>query len=122
MSNTVDYYLSKGFGQKMAEYLSAGRRRITGVAPNDDYTLTLTFDNGEVRMYDVLPLMSSGSVFAPLHNLSDFRRVYLDENNSVAWDIDPTVDSNVVWSNKLDLCPDSCYVDSIPLTGGTTNV
>lgn len=122
MRNTVDYYLSKGFAPKMAEYLSAGRRRITSVVPNDNYTLTLTFDNGEVRLYDVLPLMSSGSVFAPLHNLNDFRRVYLDEDNSIAWDIDPTVDSSVVWSNKLDLCPDSCYVDSTPLTGGTGNV
>lgn len=122
MSNTVDYYLSKGLSQNMAEYLSTGHRRITSVVPNDDYTLTLTFDNGEVRLYDVLPLMSSGSVFAPLHNLSDFRRVYLDEDNSIAWNIDPTVDSNVVWSNKLDLCPDSCYVDSTPLTGETKNV
>lgn len=32
-----------------------------------------------------------------------------------AWDIDPDVDSDVVWSNKVDLCPDSCYVDSVPL-------
>lgn len=122
MSNTVDHYLSKGFDQKMAEYLSAGRKRLTSVVPNDNYTLTLTFDNGEVRLYDVLPLMSSGSVFASLHNLSDFRRVYLDEDNSIAWDIDPTVDSSVVWSNKLDLCPDSCYVDSTPLTGEIKNV
>lgn len=122
MSNTVDYYLSKGLSQNMAEYLSTGRSRITSVAPNDDYTLTLTFDNGEVRLYDVLPLMSSGSVFASLHNMSDFRRVYLDEDNRIAWDIDPTVDSSVVWSNKLDLCPDSCYVDSTPLTGETKNV
>ena len=25
------------------------------------------------------------------------------------------IDSNVVWNNKVDLCPDSCYVDSVLL-------
>lgn len=44
----------------------------------------------------------------------NFRRVYLDEAHSVCWDIDPNVDSNEVWNNKVDLCPDSCYVDSVP--------
>lgn len=36
------------------------------------------------------------------------------------WDVDPAVDSSKVWSNKVDLCPDSCYIDSIPI-GGATN-
>ena len=31
-------------------------------------------------------------------------------------DIDPNVDSDVVWNNKVDLCPDSCYVDSVPIS------
>lgn len=46
---------------------------------------------------------------------ADFSRVYLDADGSVAWDIDPTVDSEVVWSNKVDLCPDGCYIDSVPM-------
>ena len=44
-----------------------------------------------------------------------FRRVYLDENAAVSWDIDPETDSLLVWSNKLDLDPDACYVDSVPV-------
>ncbi len=48
-------------------------------------------------------------------DIRHFKRVYLDEQNAVSWDIDPNVDSNVVWNNKVDLCPDTCYVDSIPL-------
>ncbi len=44
--------------------------------------------------------------------MSIFRRVYIDDCGCVAWDKDPTVDSNVVWNNKIDLCPDSCYLDS----------
>lgn len=122
MGKSVEYYLSKGFTPKMAAYFSSGRKQITGVAPNDDFTLTLHFDNGEIRLFDVLPLLKSGSVFAPLRNLNDFRRVYLDENRSVSWDLDPNVDSTQVWSNKVDLCPDSCYVDSTPISGGTADV
>lgn len=47
----------------------------------------------------------------------NFRQVYLDGQHCVAWDIDPSVDSEKVWSNKVDLCPDSCYIDSVPLGG-----
>lgn len=121
MGKSVDYYLSRGCDQKMAEYFAAGRRRITGVVPNDNYTLTLTFDNGEKRLYNAAPLLQAGTVFAPFRELENFRRVYLDESNCVSWDIDPMVDSSVVWSNKVDLCPDSCYADSVPLSGGAAD-
>lgn len=115
MSKSVEYYLSKGCERKMAEYLAAGRRQIKGVVPNENFTLTLTFDNGEVRLYDVAPLLRSGTVFSTFCDIANFRRVYLDDNHCVSWDIDPSVDSNVVWSNKVDLCPDSCYVYSQPI-------
>ena len=122
MGKRVEFYLSRGFEPKMAEYFAAGRRRIIDVIPNNDFTLTLTFDNGECRLYDVAPLLQEGTVFAPLRELKDFQRVYLDESHCVSWDIDPSVDSEVVWSNKVDLCPDSCYVDSCPIVGGKANV
>lgn len=121
MRKSVDYYLSKGFDQKMAEYFSSGRRRITDVVPNDNFTLTLTFDNGEVRLYDVAPILQTGTVFAPFRELENFRRVYLDESHCIAWDIDPNIDSAVAWNNKVDLCPDNCYVDSVPIRGGAAN-
>lgn len=114
MGNSVAYYLSKGFDQKMAEYFSAGRRRITKVIPNEDFTLTLTFDNGEIRQYNAAGLLKDGTVFAAFQDWQNFRRVYLDDNNCVSWDIDPNIDSSKVWSNKVDLCSDTCYVDSIP--------
>lgn len=115
MSKSVAYYLSKGFERKMAEYFAAGRRTITKVVPNDDFTLTLRFDNGEKRLYDMKSLLKPGTVFAPFADIENFRRVYIDEEHCVSWDIDPTIDSNVVWNNKVDLCPDECYVDSVPL-------
>ena len=106
MPETIEYYLSKGFDRAAAEYFAAGRRKILSVKANDDYTLTLTFDNGEIRRYDVAPLLEPGTVFAPFRKMENFRRVYLDESGS---------DSNVVWNNKVDLCPDGCYIDSVPV-------
>ena len=114
MGNSVTYYLSKGFDLKMAEYFSAGRRSITKVIPNEDFTLTLTFDNGETRRYNAAGLLEGETVFAASRDWRNFRRVYLDENNCVSWDIDPNIDSSKVWSNKVDLCSDTCYVDSVP--------
>ena len=121
MANTVDYYLSKGFDRHTAEYFSNGRRQIMEVVPNDNYTLTITFDNAEKRIYDVAPMLVPGTVFAPLSDPETFQRVYLDEQNCIAWDIDPTIDSNEFWNNKIDLSSDSCYLDSIPLVGGAAN-
>lgn len=115
MSGSVEYYLSKGLDRKMAEYFAAGRRKIVGVVPNDNFTLILEFDNGEKRLYDVSPVLKTGTIFESFLNIDNFRRVYIDDEHCVAWDIDPEIDSNVVWSNKIDLCPDACYVDSIPI-------
>lgn len=115
MKKTVAYYLSKGFDRKMAEYFAAGKKKITEVVPNSDFTLTIRFDNGEERLYDARPLLKKGTVFEPLIRFENFRRVYVDADCCIAWDIDPNIDSNKVWSNKIDLCPDSCYVDSVPV-------
>ncbi len=115
MANTVEYYLAKGFDRKAAEYFASGRKRIVKVIPNDDFTLTISFDNGENRLYDMRPILKKGTVFEPFADLANFRRVYVDDTHCIAWDIDPTIDSNKVWNNKVDLCPDSCYIDSVPI-------
>lgn len=117
MANTVEYYLSKGFDYKTAEYFANGKRTITDVVPNADMTLTISFDNGEKRLYDMRPVLKKDTVFEPFINWENFKRVYLDENHCISWDIDPTIDSTKVWNNKVDLCPDSCYLDSIPQEG-----
>ena len=115
MGKSVEYYLAKGYDRKMAEYFASGRKRITKVVPRSDFTLLLSFDNGEIRLYDARPLLQAGTVFAPFREWNNFRRVYPDEDHSVCWDIDPNVDSNEVWNNKVDLCPDSCYVETVVL-------
>ena len=115
MCKTVEYYLSKGFERKMAEYFASGRKKIISVIPNDNFTLTIRFDNDEIRVLDAKPFLQKGTVFETFLDIQNFNRVYVDDTYCIAWDIDPTVDSNIVWNNKVDLCPDSCYVDSIPM-------
>ena len=117
MANTVEYYISKGFDRKTAEYFAGGRKVVTAVSANPDFTLTLCFDNGEKRLFDMRDIIKAGTVFAPLASWDVFRRVYVDDEHAVAWDIDPNVDSRIVWNNKVDLCPDSCYIDSEPIAG-----
>ena len=116
MLKTVEYYMSKGLDRAMAEYFASGKKQIVKVEPKEDFTLLLTFDNGEKRILDIKPMIEKGGIFTPFADYDNFKRVYLDEYHCVAWDIDPNVDSNVVWNNKIDLCPDGCYVDSVPFT------
>ncbi len=111
----VEYYLAKGFEREFAEYFACGRKRIVGVSPNNNYTLTLEFEGGERRLYDCNFFFEGDTVFKPFTDYENFKRVYLDKAGCICWDKDPLIDSDEVWSNKVDLCPDSCYVYSTPL-------
>lgn len=121
MTRTIDYYLSKGFDQKTAEYFAGGRKKIVGIVANNDFTLTIRFDNGEQRLYDVVPLLKENTVFEFLNDIENFRRAYVDDQHCIAWDINPDIDSNKVWNNKVDICSDECYMNSVPV-GGNANV
>jgi hypothetical protein len=73
------------------------------------FILRITFDNGEIRFIDMEGELSRPA-FAPLQDVGRFNSVYIDSSGSIAWDADPAVDSQTVWSNHIDLCPDSCYL------------
>ena len=116
MPRTIEQYLKMGLDKKMAEYYASGRKKVTAVSARPDYTLLLTFNNGEQRILDMKPTLEKGGVFATFRIYENFQRVYLDDCGEVSWDIDPNIDSNIVWNNKVDICSDFCYVDSIPVT------
>lgn len=114
MKKSIDWYIKKGFSPKMAEYFFNGRRKITGVHPNNDFTLLLTFDNGEKRIFNVKPFIKKDTVFEPLSDWNKFKDVYLDIDGTVRWDKNDSIDSNIVWNNKIDLSTDALYVESVP--------
>ena len=76
--------------------------RVQAVKPNADYTLTLTFTNGEVRVFDVKPYLQIG-IFQELQDIGPF---YL---------VKPFLGS-IQWENGQDFCSDTLYVDSIPVS------
>jgi hypothetical protein len=101
---------------EVKEYFTSGQRTIKDVTGNDNFTLTILFDNGEQRIYDMKNTLQ-GRAFTPFRNIERFKEVYVDDMGCIAWDINPNVDSSKVWSNHVDLCPDSCYIYSKPLDG-----
>ena len=76
--------------------------RVTTVAPNPDYTLTLTFENGEKKKFDMTPYIGCSPWFEELRDWNCFSQARPDLGT-------------VVWPNEQDLCPDTFYLDSVPL-------
>lgn len=73
--------------------------RIKDVKPSSkDFTLTLTFQNGETGIFDVKPYLEIG-IFKELKDPSLF--------NSVK----PFMGS-IQWKNGQDFCPDTLYLES----------
>lgn len=75
--------------------------RIIDVVPNDNFELLLTFSNGEQRVFDARPLLEM-KVYSPLKNLSFFKAV-------------KPAYGTIVWPQDIDCCPDTLYMQSIPL-------
>ena len=72
--------------------------RVVTVVPRDDFTLLLTFSNGERGVYDCAQLLDFG-VFQELRDLTYFRRATVQNGT-------------VVWPHEQDICPDTLYEDS----------
>lgn len=72
--------------------------RVKNVEANDNFTLKLTFDNNEVKSFDIKPYLEYG-VFKELKDLSRFLTV------------EPFM-GTVKWLNEQDFCPDTLYLES----------
>lgn len=89
-------------------------KKILRVTPKDDYSLILLFDNNELRIYDMADKLFG--VFEILKDIEKFSQVFIDEFGNIAWDKDNSIDSNVIWNNRIDICKDSIYLNSIPIS------
>jgi len=103
--------------QKVKEYFNTGTREIVRVIPNENYSLTVYFDNNEVRVYDMSKNLFG--VFEILKDKNKFKEVFIDEYGNIAWDIDKNIDSSVHWNNRIDLCKDAVYMGSTEKVPGT---
>lgn len=75
--------------------------RVVDVKPALDYTIILTFTNGEIRTFDVKPYLTKG-IFKKLQDKQVFNAVK------------PFLGS-IQWPNGQDFCPDTLYLDSTPV-------
>ena len=75
MPKTVEYYLSQGLDRPMAEYFASGRKKLVAVAPQSDFSLLLTYENGEKRVLDMKSTLAQGGVFTPFREYENFKRV-----------------------------------------------
>lgn len=64
-----------------------------------DYKLMLTFENGEVKIFDMSPYLEKG-LFRDLKDLKAFSTV------KVSFD-------TIEWANGVDLCPEVLYEKSV---------
>ena len=74
--------------------------RVKDVKPQNDYKILLTFDNEELKVFDMKPYINKG-FFKQLQDKSYFNTVK------------PFMDS-IQWQNGQDLCPDTLYLESQP--------
>lgn len=75
------------------------RPRAVKVEPLKNYILKITFDNGEIRKFDVKPYMTH-KAFKELKSLAIFNTVKI-------------AGLSVEWENGVDICPDELYFNSI---------
>lgn len=79
---------------------------VESVEPRADYSMLLTFENGERRVFDARPLLSK-PICSDLNNLSFFMKAKAQYGT-------------VVWSDDIDIAPEHLYANSVPV-GGIVN-
>jgi hypothetical protein len=72
--------------------------RVKEVKVTNDYVLDLVFTNQEKKQFDVKPYLNFG-VFTELKDYTMFRTAKVEFGT-------------VSWSNGLDICPDTLYIES----------
>ena len=74
---------------------------VTDVTPHDNYTLTITFANGAVKLYDASPLLDI-PIYEPLKNLAFFLSAKAEYDT-------------VVWNDDIDIAPEHLFETSVPV-------
>jgi hypothetical protein len=70
---------------------------VTGAQYVQDHILDIDFDIGETRRVDFAPYIAKWKIFAPLQDISEFKKFYID--------------TTVMWKSGADVAPDTLYAD-----------
>ena len=74
---------------------------IKDVKPQDNYFLLLTFENGEIRQFDMKPYLDYG-IFQELKDLRLFRTVK-KSFDSIEWDNEADFDPEILYQKSLKI-------------------
>lgn len=77
---------------------------IVQVVPNENYTVTVYFEDGKIVLYDVTPFLGK-EIFEPLNDKDIFMNTCTILNDTLAWDITGDRDT----SKCIDIDPDTLY-------------
>jgi hypothetical protein len=76
--------------------------RVKEVEARDDYTLALTFEDGQRKVFDMKPYLDTG-IFRELRDLELFKTARVSF-------------SSVAWANDADFDPEALYDLGLPLS------
>jgi len=79
--------------------------KILKIEPLADYKLKLSYETGEVKLFDVLPYIV-GAWYEELYNSSYFNTVHVVSNGQ-----------GIEWANGQDIAPHELYNTSIVVSG-----
>ena len=71
---------------------------VKDVLPHKDYSLTITFEDGNIKTFDAKVLLSK-PFFSSLNNIDFFMKAYADG-------------MTVAWSEDIDIAPEYLYDNS----------
>ena len=71
--------------------------KIMSVEPLDEYKIKLSYENGEIKIFDVLPYMS-GTWYEELYNNRYFKSVHLISGGK-----------GIEWEHGQDIAPHELY-------------
>ncbi len=76
---------------------------IKSVEVKNNYNLKVIFDNDEIKIYDVAPLLSK-SMFLPLTKTSFFKNIKIEKGGyAVSWNQDIDISEYELWKNGKSL-------------------
>lgn len=74
---------------------------VKDVTPLPDYTLQLTFDNGEKRQFDLKPYLNFG-LFKELRDPDKFKMVRISFD-TIEWENEADIDPEILYSESLSI-------------------
>lgn len=77
---------------------------IVQVVPNEDYTVTIYFEDGKIVLYDITHLLEK-EIFSPLKDKDIFINTCTIMNDTLAWDLAGNRDG----TKCIDIDPEILY-------------